>query len=215
MPFVRIMKVAMTSVITGDIIRSKKFKNPEIWLNILKDAFNKLGIEKKYWEIFRGDSFQLEIEHNQNAFHIAVYIKACIKTVPGLDVRMAIGVGKKTFEGNSITESNGQVFQFSGETLEQLKKEKITLKIKTNNWAINNELNLYFKLVLIAIENWTTNSSEAIKIAFENPQALQSEIAEIIGISQDAVSKRLKRAHFNEIMDLNNMYHKKIASLSN
>lgn len=203
----------MVSIITGDIVRSKKFKNPEMWLTPLKEALNKTGIDKKYWEIFRGDSFQIEIEDNQRAFNIATYIKACIKTVKGLDVRMAIGVGNKAFEGNIITESNGEAFQFSGETLEELKKEKTNLKIKSRYSFLNEELNLYFKLALITMDNWSVNSAETVKLALENYGVLQTEMAQVLGISQDAVSKRLKRAHFNEIMDLDRMYYQKITLL--
>lgn len=203
----------MVSIITGDIIRSKKFKNPEIWLTPLKEALAKTGIDKKYWEIFRGDSFQIEIENNQHAFYTAIYIKACVKTVKGLDVRMAIGVGNKNFEGNEVTESNGEVFQFSGETLEELKKEKINLKLKSRYQYLNDELNLYFKLALITMDRWSTSSAETVKIALENTNALQIEMAQTLGVSQDAVSKRLKRAHYNEIMELNKMYARKIAQL--
>ena len=200
----------MVSVITGDIIKSTQFSNPEIWLAPLRTALSLTGIDKKYWEVFRGDSFQIEIKENENAFHIAIYIKACLKTIKGLDVRMAIGVGEKTFEGNTITESNGNAFQFSGETLEALKKEKTNLKIKTANDWLNEELNLYFKLALISMDNWTANSAETVKVALENQSALQTDMAKTFGISQDAVSKRLKRAYFNEIMALDKMYRNKI-----
>uniref|UniRef100_UPI00404732A1 SatD family protein n=1 Tax=Mariniflexile sp. TaxID=1979402 RepID=UPI00404732A1 len=203
----------MVSVITGDIIKSKKFTNPEIWLTSLKDALTKTGIDKKDWEIFRGDSFQIEIKENKKAFYVATYIKACIKTVKGLDVRMAIGIGNKNFDGDMITESNGEAFQFSGDTLAHLKKEKTNLKIKSSSLFLDEELNLYFKLALIAMDNWTVNSSETVKAALENYGGLQTEIAKTLSISQDAVSKRLKRAYFNEIMDLDSMYHQKITLL--
>lgn len=203
----------MVSIITGDIIRSKKFKNPEIWLTPLKEALTKTGIDKKYWEIFRGDSFQIEIDNNQHAFYTAIYIKACVKTVKGLDVRMAIGVGNKNFEGNEVTESNGEAFQFSGETLEELKKEKINLKLKSRYQYLNDELNLYFKLALIPMDSWSISSAETVKVALENTNALQIEMAQTLGVSQDAVSKRLKRAHYNEIVELNKMYARKISQL--
>lgn len=201
----------ITSVITGDIIKSSKFKNPKVWLNPLKEALIKTGIDQKYWEIFRGDSFQIEIKDNKEVFLTAVYIKACIRSVKGLDVRMAIGVGHKFFEGETVTESNGQAFQFSGETIETLKKEKTNLKIQSRYITINEELNLYFKLALIAMDNWTVSSSEAIKISIENFGALQSEIAQILNINQEAVSKRLKRAHFNDILSLDKIYRQKIS----
>jgi len=200
----------MVSVITGDIIKSTQFSNPEIWLIPLKAALNKTGIDKKYWEVFQGDSFQIEIKDNENAFLIAIYIKACLKTVKGLDVRMAIGVGEKTFEGNTITESNGEAFQFSGDTLANLKKEKTNLKIASRDSILNEELNLYFKLALVLMDNWTVVSAETVKVALENDGALQTDMAHIFGISQDAVSKRLKRAYFNELMELDAMYRRKI-----
>jgi len=63
------------------------------------------------------------------------------------------------------------------------------------------------------MDNWTSNSAEAVKVALENDGVLQSEMAKALGISQDAVSKRLKRAYFNEIMDLDKMYRQKITLL--
>ena len=203
----------ITSVITGDIIKSRVQANPEVWINALKDALSTLESDTKYWEIYRGDSFQIEIKDPTEAFLSAIYIKACIKSIKGLDVRLAIGIGEKNYQGKDVTESNGKAFEFSGETLEMLKKEKTNLKVKSSNSFLNKELNLYFKLGLIAMDNWTKNSSEAIKIALENFGVLQSELAEKIGISQDAVSKRLKRAYFNEIMALDDMYKQKITVL--
>ena len=139
----------VTSIITGDIIKSRTQENPDIWINALKGALSNLCPDKVYWEIYRGDSFQIEIKDIYESFISAVYIKACIKSIKGLDVRLAIGIGSKTYQGKDVTESNGEAFVFSGETLESLKKEKQNLRIKTGNFEIDKELNLYFKLALI------------------------------------------------------------------
>ncbi|PWK17907.1 SatD family protein [Xanthomarina spongicola] len=203
----------MTSVITGDIIKSRDTQ-PDIWLETLKQALSKLEPDSHYWDIYRGDSFQIEVRDYLQSFISAVYIKACIKTIKGLDVRMAIGIGNKTFEGNNVTESNGTAFQNSGTLIEFLKREKLNLKIKTNNHNLDNELNLYFKLALIGMDNWTSNSAEIVKVHLNHPSKIQQEIAEIIGISQDAVSKRMKRANLDEILELNQMYKSKLAKLT-
>ena len=55
----------MTSVITGDIINSKNVE-PKIWLPLLKDALNFLESDTRLWEIYRGDSFQIELKNPQN-----------------------------------------------------------------------------------------------------------------------------------------------------
>lgn len=202
----------ITSVITGDIIKSRSKVNPDAWINALKEALSYLSLDEKYWDIYRGDSFQLELKNFPESFKAAVYIKACVKSVHGLDVRLAIGVGNKTYEGNRVSESNGDAFVFSGETLEKLKKEKQNLSIKTNYSQIDHELNLYFKLALIAMDSWTVNSAEIVKLSIENPNALQSELGKLIGINQNAVSTRQKRAHLDEISALDNMYREKIAT---
>jgi hypothetical protein len=203
----------MTSVITGDIINSRKQKEPEVWINTLKNALSNLSSDTKYWEIYRGDSFQIEIRDYYSSFTASLYIKACVKMIKGLDVRLAIGVGNKTYEGNDVTESNGEAFVFSGEILETLKKEKQNLRIKTKNPDIDEELNLYFKLALITMDNWSVNSAEIVKLSIENPDALQSELGKLIGINQNAISNRQKRAHLEEILELDRMYRYKISLL--
>ena len=203
----------MTSILTGDIIKSRSIKNPELWLSILKEALTRCSEDSSQWEIYRGDSFQLELESPADSLKAAIYIKACIKTIKGLDVRIAIGIGEKTFKGKSVVESNGEAFLFSGETLESLKKEKVNLKIKTSNDQLNQELNLYFKLASTIMDNWTTNSAEVVKLYMEQPQALQEELGKHIGINQNAVSSRQKRAHLDLIMQLEQFYRQKITQL--
>lgn len=203
----------MTSVITGDIISSTKHINPNIWLTSLEGALNKLESKFNRWEIYRGDSFQIEIKDIYNSFEYALYIKSCIKCNKGMDVRLSIGIGEKTFDGRKVTESNGEAFQYSGETLELLKQEKTNLKIKTKSGILNRELNLYFKFALIAMDNWTVNTAEIVKLSLENQNKLQKELAQLIGINQEAVSKRLKRAYFEEIKELDLLYREKIDTL--
>lgn len=204
----------MTSIITGDIIKSRSLKNPEFWMGPLKSGLSSLNSDESHWEVYRGDSFQIEISDISKSFISAVYLKACIKMVNSLDVRLAIGIGKKNYQGSKVSESNGEAFIFSGETLESLKKDKVNLSIKTANETLNKELNLYIKLALTFMDSWTVSSAEIVKLSIEQPDALQQELAEIIGTKQDAVSKRQKRAELDLIWELNSMYQHKIATLS-
>ncbi|MDN3492288.1 HMG-box domain-containing protein [Winogradskyella bathintestinalis] len=203
----------MISVITGDIIKSRAAQSEDVWLTPLKAALSNISNDTSFYDIYRGDSFQLESHTIEDSFRTSIYIKAFLKSIKGIDVRMSIGIGKKDYEGKSVSESNGEAFIFSGETFDTLKKEKQNLKIKTSNDTLNEELNLYFRLALIAMDNWTVNSAEIVKLSLEFPTMIQSELAKLIGISQDAVSKRQKRAYLDEILDLDTLYRKKIASL--
>ena len=203
----------MVSIITGDIIKSRTNTQPEVWLAVLKHSLESIAKDPKQWELYRGDSFQLEVNAIEDSFKAAMYIKACIKTIRGLDVRLAIGIGNKSFEGENILESNGEAFQFSGETLEALKKEKRHLKIKTPHTKLDEELNLYFKLALISMDHWTTNSAEIVKLSIEKPNMLQQDLGNIIGINQNAVSSRQKRAHLDTLLELDAIFRKKISTL--
>ena len=56
-------------------------------------------------------------------FLTVLRIKATLKGIKNLDVRMAIGIGKREFTAFNITESNGEAFIHSGEKLESLKPD--------------------------------------------------------------------------------------------
>lgn len=202
----------MISVITADIINSRRVRTTS-WLNPLKAELRKYGSSPKDWEIYRGDSFQLIIVDPSQALISAVKIKAAIKSTDKVDIKLAIGIGDKTHTALRVTESNGSAFINSGDKFELLKKEKHNLGIKSPWEAFDKEMNLYIKLGLIAMDNWTPNSAEMVKLALEHPNKSQEEIGQLIGIKQNAVSARLKRAYFTELMEMNEMYKTKLEAL--
>lgn len=199
----------MTSVITGDIIHSQSV-DPKQWLSILKRELNDIGKTPLNWEIYRGDSFQVEVTRPEEALERAIRIKASVKCIKEIDVRMAIGIGDKSYLSNSILESNGTAFIYSGEQFEQLTKMKQNLAIATPSPEFNDEMNLFIRLSLIAMNSWSAHSAEMVLLALSHPGKSQKELGEIIGIKQNAVSNRLKRAYFDEITSLMEMYRIKL-----
>ncbi len=202
----------MVAVITADIINSKKI-NPKKWLKPLKKELDTIGSSPKVWEIYRGDSFQLIITKPEDAVTTAIKIKATLKSISDMDARMAIGIGSRTHNAQKVTESNGSAFVHSGEKFEMLKKEKQNLAIKSDWPEFDKEMNLFLKLGLIAMDNWTVNAAEIVKTIMENPDKLQQELGRIVGIKQNAISNRLKRAYYDEIMEVNKMYVEKLKTL--
>ncbi|MDE3182067.1 MAG: transcriptional regulator [Bacteroidota bacterium] len=202
----------MVAVITGDVINSKK-NAPRVWLTPLKKELNRIGKTPKTWEIYRGDSFQIVMNNPEDALLIAMKLKASLKSVKGINVRMAIGLGSRTYNAAKVTESNGSAFVNSGEKFEMLKQEKQNLAIKSDSYQFDNEMNLYLKLALIAMNNWTVNAAEIVRVAMENPEKSQQQLGKMIGIKQSAISTRLRRAYFEEIMEVNEMYKAKLKLL--
>lgn len=195
----------MTSIITGDIINSRK-TNTKKWLLPLKEIFKELNTG----EVFRGDSFQVEVKSIEDTFLIALKIKSYIKINKEVDVRMAIGIGNKDFSSTTIKESNGEAFINSGKAFDALKKQ--TLAIKSPWKELDEELNLAFSLGVLVMDNWTANSAEFVKVSLNNLSATQKEISKILQISQSSVSERRKRSGLDEILKLEKRYRKLITS---
>lgn len=199
----------MKAVITGDIINSREATIAE-WLPFLKEILNRYGKEPKDWEIFRGDSFQLSIAP-ENALLATLHIKATIKQIKELDVRMAIGIGAKKYNSSKITESNGSAFVRSGECFESLKKQ--TLAIKSDDELVDSSLNIMLRLALLIANNWSPTVAKVIKIFIENPESNQKELAKLLGKSQSNLSEALKRGGVEEIMQMNTFYKSVISKL--
>lgn len=196
----------MTAIITGDIINSRQ-TDIKIWLKVLKKTLNLFGKTPKSWEIYRGDSFQLEVAV-EDALQCAISIKAILKQEE-IDVRMAIGVGEKEYVADKITASNGSAFVNSGEAFEALKKN--TLAIKTPWEDFDDAINIMLDLALITMDNWSATSAEMVKIGLANPEMTQTELTKLLKKTQSTISEGFKRAGYDEIVKMIHFYNKKIS----
>lgn len=199
----------MPAVITGDIINSRKRKTTE-WQPLLRQLLERYGSSPEDWEIYRGDSFQLVMAPRE-ALSACIYIKAGMKQIKSLDVRLAIGIGEEEFKAGKVTESNGPAYFRSGECFESLKKQ--SLGIKTSDPELDELLNLLFSLSLLSMDNWSPTVAEAVKTTLENPDKSQKEIAEVLGKSQSSLSEALSRGGFEEVMQMEQYYQKRLDRL--
>lgn len=212
----------MIAVIKGDIIASRKLENQALWITPLKKLLASWGKNQKNWELHSGDFFQIEMAKPEEALRKAFEIKALIKKVEPtdktkkistIDVRMAIGIGEKTYSGKSISENNGPAYIYSSEKFDVLKKENLTIGIKTPWKSFDEEMNLYLKLAGTFMDKWSVSSAELVQIILNNPDITQEEIGKQLGIKQNSVSGRWNRANVNEILEVNKMFQNKIKNL--
>jgi len=196
------------AVITGDVVNSRAMKNANEWQRKLKSKLTEYGSSPKDWQIYRGDSFQLILEAKRNYIKASISLKSVMKSIKGLDLRIAIGIGKISSQSDNVTESTGEVFENSGALFDSLKKRK--LAIKTPWVEIDKQINLYLELSSIIIDGWSPATAEVVTQSMSMPNAKQSEIAESINIPQSRVSERLDNANYATIMQMAEYCHAEI-----
>ena len=154
----------MIAVIKGDIIASRKLVDQEKWLLPLKELLNTWGKSPQNWELVWGDFFQIEFSRPKEALQKIFEIKALIKKIEPLDnsklkgtidVRIAVGIGTKSYTGQRISESNGSAFIYAGEKFDMLKKENVTMGVKSEWPNFDNDINLYLKLAGTFMDKWS------------------------------------------------------------
>lgn len=209
----------MIAVIKGDIIASRKISNPEKWLKPLKELLSSWGKTPKQWELVWGDFFQLEVPNPEDALRKVLIIKSLIKQttpkessrrVSAIDVRLAIGIGEKTYAAKRISESNGTAFIHAGAKFDSLRKEKRTIAIQSPWAEFDDEMNLYLRLAGTFADRWTVSSAELAKMVLENPHSTQQEIGEKLGIRQNSVSSRWNTACIDEVRAVEKVYREKL-----
>ncbi len=198
-----------TAILTGDIVNSRE-TSPKIWLPYLKEGLNAYGKEPHHWEVYRGDSFQLETIP-ERALEAAYFIKAILKQKKGVDVRIAIGLGEKDYHSEKITESNGSAFVHSGECFQNLKKTNLALRSSTLEF--DEILNLSLKLMALTADNWLPATARVVKTTLANPEASQKELVPILEKSQSTISEALLRAGYDELQQLLVFYKTKVTQL--
>lgn len=201
----------MIAIITGDIINSRGHNSME-WMAKLKSCLTQWGDTPSAWEIYRGDEIQLRIKV-KDALFAAIQLKALIKSIKGLDIRMGIGVGSETYIGAGVSESNGTAYQRSGRTLEELKENKVTLMFTSSDEEYNKTMNLILKLASDFMDDWSPVSAEMAFLSLSCPNESQQNLAEQLNIKQSAVSQRKKRARLNLVEDLLAYYEQSINTI--
>ncbi|GAA4322992.1 hypothetical protein GCM10023115_51420 [Pontixanthobacter gangjinensis] len=211
----------MLAVISADLLASSSYPKEllERVIQSLNREFNeleKLSAKDTKFQIYRGDSFQGVVHAPEMALLFALRIKTAINRLHlkdrdtnkafkrEADLRMAIGIGTSDFTRDSVLESNGEAFQFSGRTLDELKNENRKLKLRTSNMAVNGEFNTSFFLFDTLSDKWSTASAEVIYYLLKGFK--ETEIADELGISQSAVNQRKKAAGWDAIEALLDRY---------
>ncbi|MDN3594099.1 SatD family protein [Zunongwangia endophytica] len=213
----------MIAVITADLIDSSSYPPEflELVLETLQKEFDNFAEnfseEKSNFKIYRGDSFQGIITNPENALLFSLFLKTALNKLESkdssaikADLRIAIGIGGYDLKRDEISESNGEAFQLSGRTLDDMKSNGRKLMLKTPNIDLNREFYTSLALFDFIADRWSTASAEVIYYLLQGYK--EKEIAKIVGISQSAINQRKKIAAWDPISALLKRYEEKISA---
>jgi len=201
------------AVLTGDIVDSSKLtlinrKKLLTNFSFLSDKFsakskNELRLEIPF-ELYRGDSFQCLLNLPEKSLHIALLIRSFLQSdvyFPHInnkiDARIGIGIATVKAKADTLAQSDGLAFQYSGRLLDNIKKMPSRIALKTPWQTIDEEVNTYFALLETIIERWT--STQADVIYYKLLGYTEIAIAEVLKIKQPAVNQRSKAANWHTI----------------
>ena len=175
-------------------------------LDALHDTFN--GIQEKvlkkkgYFEIYRGDSFQVLIDEPHLALKVTLILKSRLRSLltspastKGMteyksDARIAIGIGSMRMQSSKIIESQGEAFELSGSELDKMIKDSATLSIKTPWEEVNEEFKVNCMFADSVMNSWSAKTAESV-FRYLLYGETQEEQAQYFKVSQPAISKRL------------------------
>jgi len=189
----------MVAVITGDIVNSQKV-DFQLWGKALEEVVGKDYANAQHWELYRGDEFQYLIPEPENAITIALRLKARIKMIADLDVRLSIGLGEIEQSYDKISQASGSALVNSGRNFEQLKENKSNLIIGCDFPEWNKDVNLLLEWLLLTADQWSATSAEMVYLFLSHPDLTQESAARRLKVSQPSISQALKRARYDLLL---------------
>ncbi|MGQ7868876.1 hypothetical protein [Sunxiuqinia sp. sy24] len=205
------------AVISSDIINSSQFDEHAFMntMHVLEEpAGNYLVSEGEPILSSRGDSFQLMTTDIQHSFMKAIYLKALFrkkqvglkdgKQKGAIDIRISLAVGFAKEIPDHIGKSMEEPFVLSGRALDQMKKRKQSFIITTSNDDYNKDLELVCAFLDHLFDSWTLAQAEVIYYLVQGYK--QTEIADILNLSQPSVSNRIQLANWKLIEKTNRRF---------
>jgi hypothetical protein len=203
------------AVITGDIISSSGFTAQErkLVFEQLKQIIAELsGLYGVHYSIYRGDSLQGQLDSPGQALRHALMIKSALKSIkfeekqrtPRVDMRISIGVGEIQFIGDTVNESDGEAYQYSGRSLDMLKRKGGTITLTSSDEEKDRHWKVILALLDEIMEKWTVSSAELIYLFLKDDNEMT--ISKELGISQPAVNRRKKHAGWDAIKEMLHLY---------
>jgi len=203
------MKKAHYAVVAGELapgarVSDAQFSKIPDLIRASFQAVNRLvpSTGKLKYEIIRMDEFLALSESPEHSMRSVIMLFSAFRFLSykelseRLELRVCEGIGPVEFAQDHLRESDGTAFRTATSEIGKMKRNQ-RLSIVTPEKSLNSEFNLTCSFMDIMIHDWSDEQAEAMFLNLTGKN--QMEISQMLGISQPAVNRRLKAAHFDTI----------------
>ncbi|WP_425050217.1 hypothetical protein [Psychromarinibacter sp. S121] len=195
----------LSAVLTGDLVASRKASRAqaERAMAALSEAARDFGTSRKMdlrFTRFRGDGWQVYLSDPTYALDAALYLITRLRgEATEVETRLSAGIGPVVTTGtNDLSDADGDAFYISGDHLEIIgKRQRMVVAGK----GIGPFQAAVFELVDHISAGWSPAQAEAVAMAMTERYATQDDIAEVLGITRQAVQSRLAAAGYAFLHD--------------
>jgi hypothetical protein len=209
-------KKAHYAVVAGELAPGSKVsdaqfsKIPDL-IRASFQAVNRMVPEesKLKYEIIRMDEFLALSESPLHSMRSLIMLFSAFRFLSykelseRLELRVCKGIGPVEFAQDHLRESDGTAFRSAMDGMGKMKRNQ-RLAIHSTKNSLNAEFTLTCSFMDIMIHDWSDEQAEAMFLNHTGKN--QMEISQLLGISQPAVNRRLKAAHFDTIHKFINRY---------
>lgn len=202
-------KKAHYAVIAGELapgtrVSDEKFSKIPDLIRASFQAVNRMvpPAGKLKYEIIRMDEFLALSESPIHSLRSVIMLFSAFRFLSykelseRLELRICEGIGPVEFAQDHLRESDGTAFRTSTSGIGRMKRNQ-RLSILTTEESLNHEFDLTCSFMDIMIHDWSDEQAEAMFLNLTGKN--QMEISQMLEISQPAVNRRLKAAHFDTI----------------
>ena len=188
----------MIGVISGDIIKSQTIPKQQYdaMLYELEQSLRCVSGESTLWNIYRGDSFQLQINDPEYLFKHSVLIYLYLKA-SGYEVRQSMAIGEIDNPRNDIKTATGSAFTLSGHGLDKIANQRFLFNTPPQN--IHESLNLNLAFADVLLTKITQKQANALYAYLTSTDNSHAALAKDLKTSRENVTKLLNLAHYQLI----------------
>jgi hypothetical protein len=204
------------AVLTGDIIGSTRADPRDVdramqTIDATSHLLSKaIGGDTRFTR-FRGDGWQIHLRLSNHCLHACILIIAALRASgAGLASRISVGLGEVTFPGSTgLSDASGSAFTTSGQQLDQMQRGEV-LAIQGPGITMLHQA--IFGLVDERTSRWSGEQAEAVALALHPDRPNQSQIADRLGITRQAVQARLAGAGYLALEKANAAFVKEVGA---